>query len=240
MNKIQTITAILRDLAVIGLILSLGWYIPKAVGSINAASAAGIAAADQINQLVQVQVQSYDTEKNRKAIEAGIQLAAAIKGTINLVNTTTIKKLNTAVDELAETTRVTRAGIDRNLNTSNKLMETIGPLVTETSVNVNGLLVNTNGTVLSLQELLNTTKEKTNLTLDQINGIISSSEWNDAIKHINESTANIELLTAELKAAGASAPSIAKSMEEIAKTSSKYRKAVLLSQIISAIGRAFF
>ena len=236
MNKVQAIVSVARDITIIVFLVVLGYFASVAVSSIKAAGTAVGYTSRKVDKVVGDYQASLQTEKNKKAIEAGIALAASAQGTIRLFNTTTLPKLNDSIDELTGTIATAKQGIWA----SNRIIEDIGPRVSETFINVNGLLVSSNNSITSLAELLETTKEKTNLTLDQINGIIASPEWLEAIRNTNKAIKDTDELVLELKEAGSSAPGIMKRLEEIATTSSKYRKAVLLSQIISAIGRAFF
>lgn len=236
MNKVQAIVSVARDITIIVFLVVLGYFASVAVSSIKAAGTAVGYTSRKVDKVVGDYQASLQTEKNKKAIEAGIALAASAQGTIRLFNTTTLPKLNDSIDELTGTIATAKQGIWA----SNRIIEDIGPRVSETFINVNGLLVSSNNSITSLAELLETTKEKTNLTLDQINGIIASPEWLEAIRNTNKAIKDTDELVLELKEAGSSAPGIMKRLEEIAATSSKYRKAVLLSQIISAIGRAFF
>lgn len=240
LEKIREITAIARNIVVIGFILSLGYYVPKIVSSVSGATTAIGYTSRKIDKFVETQTKSLDTEKNKKAIEAGIATAASLQGTIRLVNTTTIPQLNRTLLELQESTRGVTIGINKNLESTNNFIGSIKPKVEETFINVNGLLVKSSNSITSLTELINITSSKTSLTLDQLNSIIASPEWLEAIKHINESSNNVEELTRELKESGQYAPSIMKSLEEISTTSSKFRKATLLANIISAISRAFW
>lgn len=193
-----------------------------------------------ISQYVEDQKAQLTSEKNRKAIDAGIAAAASLQGTIRLVNTQTIPRVNRTLEGLDDSARSIKDLVEHtDASINQKTLPEIGRVASSASTLLatsNTSLEHFDEAVLLLPEIL----KNTSLSVEEVRGIIADPSFKEALSHLNESSKNIEDLTKELKVAGASAPSVAKSIEEIARTTSKYRKAVLLSQIISSVARAFF
>lgn len=182
------------------------------------------------------------SEKNRKALEAGYQTPAVLNGTLRLVNTQTIPRINQGLDsldllisELAETNKTLATLI---ANSDRAINKELLPEITATAKSL-GLSVEKTGQ--AVDELLATGK----LSLEDLHSIMSSSEWKSALKNLETTSANTATMSAHaatvagnVAEASAQMPSIAASVEKIAATSSKYSKAILLAQLLSTIARA--
>jgi hypothetical protein len=68
---------------------------------------------------------------------------------------------------------------------------------------------------------------------------MADPSWTEALKAIADSAKHMDGMSASADEAMKKAPNIAASLEKIAKVSSKYQKAILLSEILSTLIRAF-
>jgi hypothetical protein len=183
------------------------------------------------------------SEKNQKALEAGYQTPAVLNGTIRLINTQTIPRINQGLDNLYI--------LLRDLTTTNQNLATLiansdrainSSLLPELAITAKALGTSVEKTSKAVDELL----AKGKLSLDDLHAIMSSPEWKSALKNLETTSSNAVTIsghaatvTGNVAEASAQMPSIATSLEKIARTSSRYSKALLLAQILSTIARAF-
>jgi hypothetical protein len=138
----------------------------------------------------------------------------------------------------------TIASLDR-LNAS---ADALTALLSNTDNSINGRLIpNAVDSLDSIEALtkeasadLSEASDRANASLDDIHRLLSDPAWAESLNSIQSTTENVSGMTAELEKASRQIPEISRSVNEIASTSSRYRRWILLSQIFSAVARAFF
>lgn len=194
-------------------------------------------AAKSVADYVELQTKVLSSEKNQKAIESGLQTLAVYNATGKLLNKSVLPELkNTLIEARAATAAVREASVSLDVlirNTDRSLNDDLLPVFVETASTFHV-------GIDKLNRAIEDVASRGVLTLDDLHAIMSDPSWKTALSAIAESSMNIESATASVEDAMKRAPDITKSLQEIASTSSKYRKAVLLSQILSAVARAFF
>jgi len=168
--------------------------------------------------------------RNSKAIDAAIQAAAVFNGTGRLINTQLIPRAIRTLDGLADST----ASLNRMIEATN------GSINAEIAPEAVRSLQSANSTMGQLSIALQDTRERANAGLDDIHQLLSDPAWPASLNSIQSATENVSRVTAELEKASKEMPEIAQSVSQIASTSSRYRRWILLSQIFSAVARAFF
>jgi len=187
-------------------------------------------AVSELRNYSREQLARLHDPRNSKAIDAAIQTAAVFNGTGRLINTQLIPRAMKTLDALAESTaslnRVIRA-TDHSVNAE------IAPEAVRS-------LQSANSTMGQLSIALQDTRERANAGLDDIHQLLSDPAWAASLDSIQSATENVSRVAAELEKASKEMPEIAQSVNQIASTSSRYRRWILLSQIFSAVARAFF
>ena len=196
----------------------------------SATMAEAKAAVSDLRDYSREQLARLRDPRNSKAIDAAIQTAAVFNGTGRLINTQLIPRAMRTLDGLGESTA------------------TLNRLIEETDRSINAEVVPE--AVSSLQSADEALKElsialqgasgRTNASLDDIHSILSDPAWAASLDSIQSATENVSGITAELENASREMPEITKSVNQIATTSSRYRRWILLSQILSAVARTFF
>ncbi len=186
--------------------------------------------AAAVSEYAQHQTQQLMDPRNQKALDAGIQAFAVFNGTGRLINREVIPRAMDVLDNLSNAT----ASLDRAIQATDK------------SVNAE-LLPESKRVLTGATDAIAATKNSAEAATTQIvqaGNDIHSILSDPAIKSILAETTQIadhtDSVAANLEEASKQMPRIAADVERIAATSSRYRKAVLLSQILSALARAFF
>jgi len=187
-----------------------------------------------VREAAQLEAALLKDPRNRKAIEAGLQTLAVYNATGRLINRQVIPRAMKVLDEVEGSVRQMRMltqDVNSNLNV----------LLPEIAATAKTLNVSVESVGAALVEI---TKEG-KLTVEDIREIVSDPSWREALasiavssKNAEQITSNITGITENLEKTTAEMPSIAKSVEQIAKTSSKYRKALVLAQIIAVLTAA--
>lgn len=191
-------------------------------------------------------------EENKKSIDAALQVGATAKGSLQLLNRTTIPLLNNNLrssDDLIRSLQENTASLNRlTINLDDRINGNAGLLVASTDL-VRSLTETSNKFGLSISTLdsvLRTVADKANMSLDEVYSLISSPEWKLALQGIAATSTNlastsakVDATTEQIRLAMLKAPSIAESLEKIAKTSSRYQRAVLITGIVSTLAKAF-
>jgi ABC-type transporter Mla subunit MlaD len=183
-------------------------------------------------------VRSYTAEqmkhlrdpRNAKAIDAAIQTAAMFNATGRLINRSVIPRINQNLDNLSESTASLNrliANVDKSVN------DEIAPELA-------GAIQSSDDSLKELSKMLSEASGRTNASLDDIHRILSDPAMTATLHELQSISEHVDGVAGEIEESSQQMPSIAASLEKIAKTSSKYQKFVLLSQILSAIGRTFF
>ncbi len=168
--------------------------------------------------------------RNSKAIDAAIQTAAVFNGTGRLINTALIPRAMKTMDGLAESI----ASLNRMIQaTDHSVNVKIAPEAVRS-------LQSSDAALKELSIVLKEASGLANASLDDIHAILSDPAWAASLDSIQSATENVSGITAELEKASEQMPEITNSINQIASTSSRYRRWILLSQIFSAVARAFF
>ena len=186
------------------------------------ATTVSVYAQHQTNQLMD--------PRNQKALDAGLQALAVFNGTGRLINRVVIPRAMAVLDNLSSAT----ASLDRAIQATDK------------SVNA-GLLPESSQLLSATSEAISATRSTVEATSSQIaqagsdiHAILADPSVKSILAETNAIASHADGIAANLEESSKQMPMIAEDVERIAATSSRYRKAILLSQILSALARAFF
>ena len=188
------------------------------------------AAVSELRTYSREQLARLRDPRNSKAIDAAIQTAAVFNGTGRLINAQLIPRAMKTLDGLAEST----ASLNRMIQATDRSVNSeIAPAAVRS-------LQSSDAALRELSTALQEASGHANASLDDIHSILSDPAWAASLDSIQSATENVSGITAELEKASQQMPEIAQSINQIASTSSRYRRWILLSQIFSALARAFF
>jgi hypothetical protein len=174
-------------------------------------------------------VQIKNLESQQRAINASIQAAAVFNATGRLLNTSVIPRVNKTLDSLNESVLSVNTMVkntDKNINVD------LLPQITETAKSFNISIESLNLAIISITK-------NSDLTFAQINDTMASAEWKTVLKEVASTTEHIDNIAGNIEKTTDRMPAMAELIEKMMRTTSKYQKAVILSQIISAVIRAF-
>ena len=202
----------------------------QVLGKLDGVVAEADRAAKAFAGYSETQLKILQSEKNQKALEAGYQAGAALKGTALLLNKQVLPRAMRLLDGLADDAQA------------------LGELIRSTNGQLNtGLLPEATGTIQELraaatagQQAILASQDGLVAATEDIHAILSDPAIPAALEAIQRASEGAAGTTKQVELAAQKLPEIAQSLKEIAATSSRYRKAILLSQILSALGRAFF
>jgi len=187
-------------------------------------------AASAVSRYAEHQTKQLMDPRNQKALDAGIQALAVFNGTGRLINREVIPRAMDVFDNLSNAT----ASLDRAIQSTDK------------SINA-GLMPESRQLLTATSEAVAATRrtaETASSQLIQAGADIHTILADPALKSILTETQGIAShangIAANLEESSKQMPLISADVERIASTSSRYRKAILLSQILSALARAFF
>jgi hypothetical protein len=161
--------------------------------------------------------------RNTKSLQAGLEVAATAKGSLLLINRQVIPKAMQTLDGL------------------NASIRSVNDLVTATNDQVNGVVLPQTDQVLEeLQTTLRTVQDETKAGGAAMTKLLSDPALSASLESLASASNHLDETSASIAEASKQMPSIAANIEKISKTSAKYRKAVMLSQIASAVVAAFF
>jgi hypothetical protein len=168
--------------------------------------------------------------RNQKALDAGLQTLAVFNGTGRLINREVIPRAMDVLDNLSNAT----ASLNRAIQTTDK------------SVNAD-LLPESRRLLQTTSEAISATKGTIDEASSQIAqagsdiiAILADPALKSIVAQTNAIATHADGIAANVEESSKQMPLIAADIERIAATSSRYRKAILLSQILSALARAFF
>ncbi len=128
-----------------------------------------------------------------------------------------------------------------SLDRLNASADALTALLTNTDSSFNGGLIPEAAESLdSIKEMTKEASDRANASLEDIHRLLSDPAWAASLASIQDTTEHISGISEELEEASRQMPGIAQSVNQIASTSSRYRRWILLSQIFSAVARAFF
>jgi hypothetical protein len=186
--------------------------------------------ATAVSEYAQHQTKQLMNPRNQKALDAGLQALAVFNGTGRLINREVIPRAMGVLDNLSNAT----ASLERAIQATDK------------SVNAD-LLPESRQLLSATSEAISATKSTVEATSSQIvqagsdiHAILADPSIKSILAETNAIASHADGIAANLERASKQTPLIAADVERIAATSSRYRKAILLSQILSALARAFF
>jgi uncharacterized protein YoxC len=173
--------------------------------------------------LVQAGLVAARVEDLSRNVEAAAAKQAGYWEAVQVKTLCSLDRLNASADALA----ALLANTDRNLNS--ELIPRVANVADEAGTAVRDL-------DMSVHEA----SERANASLDDVRSLLADPAWKAALQEIKDTAAHVDGVSAQLEDASKSMPGIAKSIERISQTASRWRKALIVSQILSAIGWAFF
>jgi len=186
--------------------------------------------ATAVAEYAQHQTKQLMDPRNQKALDAGIQALAVFNGTGRLINREVVPRAMDVLDNLSNAT----ASLDRAIQSTDK------------SVNAD-LLPESRKLLSATSEAISVTKTTIDAASNQImqagndiHAILADPALKSILTETNSIASHADGIAANLEESSKQMPLIAADVERIAATSSRYRKAILLSQILSALARAFF
>ena len=239
----KTIITILKSLCLLAAIFALAEAglafrdiaIVTKGAAITVKEAGGAAAelrktATAVSEYAQHQTKQLMDPRNQKALDAGIQALAVFNGTGRLINREVIPLAMEVLDNLSNAV----ASLDRAIQATDK------------SVNAE-LLPQSRQMLSATSEAISGTKSTVEATSTQIvqagsdiHAILTDAALKSILAETNAIASHADSITANEEESSKQMPLIAADIERIAARSSRYRKAILLSQILSALARAFF
>jgi hypothetical protein len=135
-----------------------------------------------------------------------------------------------------------------SLDRLNASADALTALLANTDNSINGKLIpNAADSLDSVEALtkeastdLSEASDRMNASLDDIHRLLSDPAWTASLASIQDATNHVSGIAMELEEASRQMPEIARSVNKISSTTSRYRRWILLSQIFSAMARAFF
>jgi hypothetical protein len=173
--------------------------------------------------------QISNLESQQKSINASIQAAAVFNGTGRLLNTQTIPRVNKTLDSLNQSI-VSINSMVKNTDTSLNMM--LVPQITETAKAFNVSVITMNDSIVEITK-------QSSLTIQAVRDTMASDEWREVLENVASTTEHIDGISKNIEETTSKMPAMAELVEKMMKTTSKYQKALLLSQILSYILRIF-
>jgi hypothetical protein len=183
-----------------------------------------------VAEYAQHQTNQLMDPRNQKALDAGIQALAVFNGTGRLINREVVPRAIEVLRNLSNTT----ASLDKAIQAADRSVN--GDLLPESK----RLLAGTTDSVASAQKSVDSASELIIQAGNDIHAILADPSLKSILAETNKIASHADGIAGNLDEASKKMPSIAADLERIAATSSRYRKAILLSQILSALARAFF
>jgi hypothetical protein len=239
----KTLIPILKSICLLAAIFALvevglafrGIAVVSRAAAVTVTEAGGATAelrktATAVSEYAQHQTKQLMDPRNQKALDAGLQALAVFNGTGRLINREVIPRVMEVLDNLSNSA----ASLDRAIQATDK------------SVNAN-LLPESRQLLSATSEAISATKSTVEATSNQIlqagsdiHAILADSALKSILTETNAIASDADGIAANIEESSKQMPLIAADLERIAATSSRYRKAILLSQILSALARAFF
>jgi len=176
-----------------------------------------------VNTYTSSALEALNDPRNKKSLQAGLEVAATAKGSLLLINRQVIPRAITTLDEL------------------NASLASVNRLVSDTNDQVNGhVLPQTDQALVELQKTLQETQGAIKAGSDSITRLTGDPAISASLASLAATSSHLDETTANIAEASRQLPSIAASVEKISKTSSKYRKLLILTQITSALVAAIW
>jgi hypothetical protein len=168
--------------------------------------------------------------RNQKALDAGIQALAVFNGTGRLINREVIPRAMEVLDNLSNAT----ASLDRAIQSTDKSVN--AELLPESQ----RLLQATSEAISATKHTVDEASAQIAQAGNDIHAILADPALKSIIEQTNAIATHADGIAANAEESSKQMPLIAADVERISATTSRYRKAILLSQILSALARAFF
>jgi hypothetical protein len=205
------------------------------VASVTVTEAAGAAAelrktATAVSEYAQRQTEQLMDPRNQKALDAGIQAFAVFNGTGRLINREVVPRAMEVLDNLSSAAD----SLNRAIQSTDKSVN--ADLLPESR----RLFQTTSEAISATRSTINATSELIIQAGNDVHAILADPALKSILAETNAIASHADGIAGNLEDASRQTPLIAADLERIATTSSRYRKAILLSQILSALARAFF
>ena len=239
----KTLIAILKSLCLLAAILALTEAglafremakLTKAA-AVTVTEAAGAAVclgktANAVSEYAQHQTKQLMDPRNQKALDAGLQALAVLNGTGRLINREVIPRAMGVLDNLSNAA----ASLDRAIQATDKSVN--ADLLPESRQ----LLAATSVAISATKSTVEAASSRIVQAGSDIHAILVDPSIQSILAETNSIAVHADGIAGNLEDASKQMPLITADLERIAATSSRYRKAILLSQILSALARAFF
>jgi hypothetical protein len=175
-----------------------------------------------VQQYLDLQLNVLRSAREQKAIQAGLEVAAAAKGTVLLINKTVIPRVNKELDALTETTQA--------LNT----------LVANIDLKVNSdLLPQTAATIKQAENALRAIQDQSETIGADIHSLTSSESIQASLNSLAGASDKLDQSISHVEESLREAPSIAKHIEVVTGNSSKVSKISSLAGIALVLTKIF-
>lgn len=184
------------------------------------------------------------SDKNRKAIEAGIAAAASWQATARLVNTTTIPALNRALGELENSGRQLAVLVEEQNDNLTGTNDKVGRAIDEVNSQF-GVIGGAIGQIGTAGEKLGNQIDAIGADTHALLGTVTSvsERAREAMERFDGAARNIETVSGHLaeigdnlREASESAPGIAKGIEKVASKAPWYQKMAAYGGLLVGIG----
>jgi hypothetical protein len=186
--------------------------------------------AAAVSEYAQRQTRQLMDPRNQKALDAGIQALAVFNGTGRLINREVIPRAMDVLDNLSNAA----ASLERAIQATDKSVN--AALLPQSQE----LLETTSRAISASRSTLDAVSGQINQAGSDVHAILADPALKSILAETYAIATHADGIAANVEESSKRMPLIAADVERIAATSSRYRKAILLSQILSALARAFF
>jgi hypothetical protein len=186
--------------------------------------------AAAVSEYAQHQTQQLMDPRNQKALDAGIQALAVFNGTGRLINREVLPRAMDVLDNLSNAA----ASLEKAIQSTDKSVN--AELLPESK----RLLSATSEAIAATKSTVDGASNQIIRTGNDIHAILTDPALKSILAETQGIASHADGIAANIEESSKQMPLIAADLERIAATSSRYRKAILLSQILSALARAFF
>jgi hypothetical protein len=199
--------------------------LPEVIDNVNGASLAWRVYSEK-------QTAQLESPKTQKAIEAAIEVGAAAKGSLLLVNTQLLPRawkevdaLHVATDKLAAFTEHTDTSVNQTMMPElARLLHNLGDVPIKLGVDMD-----------TIAEALKLTSQNTGLTLQAVQKRIADPRFDQLFDQVLTGTAHLVATAAQIEEASKRLPEIAEALAKISKTTSRFTKAYWIARILSIL-----
>jgi len=173
-------------------------------------------------EYVNLQLGLLRSSREQKAIQAGIEAAAAAKGTILLINKAVVPRVMKELDSL------------------NQVTQSLNILVTNTDLQVNSnLLPQSTATIKQVESTLQAVQEQTTVIGADVHNLVAAPALSEALNSLGDAAHELDLSMIHVEEALSKAPAIASHIEKITGNSAKVSKIANLASIGLIVTKVF-